>query len=108
MARRFLKLALAASLVSAQVLSGQAIAKNQTGYQLITAEEAARLPHNESLLGIQAGPGEQINSEDLNFELLKIQGVRPGSPGAKAGFKPGDQLIAVDGRVFANTQAFAN
>jgi C-terminal processing protease CtpA/Prc len=107
MAQRAIALCLAASIFSAQALT-PAFADNQMGYQLVTAEEAARLPHNDSLLGIQAGAGQQINSKDLNFELLKVQAVRPGSPGAKAGFKSGDQLIAVDGRVFANTQAFAN
>jgi len=107
MAQRAIALCLAASMFSAQALT-PALADNQMGYQLVTAEQAAGLPHSNGLLGIQAGAGQQINSKDLNFELLKIQGVRPGSPGAKAGFKPGDQLIAIDGRVFANTQAFAN
>jgi S1-C subfamily serine protease len=107
MAQRAIAVCLAASMFSAQALT-PALADNQMGYQLVTAEQAARLPHSNGLLGIQAGAGQQINSKDLNFELLKVQGVRPGSPGAKAGFKSGDQLIAVDGRVFANTQAFAN
>ena len=106
MAQRAIVLCLAASMFSAQALT-PALADNQMGYRLVTAEQAAGLPHSNGLLGIQAGAGQQINSKDLNFELLKVQGVRPGSPGAKAGFKSGDQLIAVDGRVFANTQAFA-
>ena len=108
MARRAATFALAASLVAAQCLPGPAYADNPMGYRLVTASEAARLPRQQAVLGIQAGPGQQINSRDLNFELLKVQSVRPGSPGARAGFKSGDQIIAVDGRVFASTGAFAS
>lgn len=87
MVRRAITLYLAATLFSAQALK-PAFAENQMGYQLLTAEDAARLPHADSMLGIQAGAGQQISSNDLRFELLQIQGVRKGSPGARPASSP--------------------
>lgn len=43
----------------------------------------------------------------MTFELLRVNGVRRGSPGAQAGLNGGDQIIAVDGRVFPSVAASA-
>jgi regulator of sigma E protease len=50
----------------------------------------------------------------LGFDLASwqastlVQAVPEGSAGAKAGLKPGDRLIAVDGRPLGNSQVFVN
>ena len=43
----------------------------------------------------------------MTFELLRVNGVRRGSPGAQAGLHVGYQIIAVDGRVFPSVAALA-
>jgi len=100
---------LAASLLSVQCLPGpaQAQAQNQMGYQLLPAQQAASLPRRGGALGMDVGPAQQINEGGMAFELLRVNGVRRGSPGAQAGFNVGDQIIAVDGRVFPSVAAFA-
>ena len=77
------------------------------GYQLLSAQEAAGLPRAGGALGIDVGPAQRITDEGLAFELLRVNGVRRGSPGAEAGLGVGDQIIAVDGRVFPSVAAFA-
>ncbi len=42
----------------------------------------------------------------MTFDLIRVKQVRRGSPGARAGFRKGDQIIAVDGRVFPSIAAF--
>ncbi len=78
------------------------------GYQLLSAQQAAELPHRGGALGMDIGRAQQINSGGMTFELLKVNGVRPGSPAAQAGFNVGDQIISVDGRVFPSVAAFAS
>ena len=39
------------------------------------------------------------------LERLKVATVRPGSPAAAAGLKPGDQITEIDGRVIAGAPA---
>jgi membrane-associated protease RseP (regulator of RpoE activity) len=99
---------LAAALVCASlVASPVAEADNQMGYQLFTAEQTARLPRGGGSLGIDVGRGQVITDSNMTFELLKVQAVRPGTAAARAGLVSGDQIIAVDGRVFASVAAFA-
>lgn len=82
-------------------------ADNQMGYRLLSAQEAAGLPHNHGALGLDVERAQQISDGGMTFDIMRVKQVRPGSPGARAGFKPGDQLIAVDGRVFPTIAAFA-
>ena len=53
------------------------------------------------------GRAEQITSGGLTFELMKVNRVNSGSAGDRAGLRVGDQIIAVDGRVFPSVAAFA-
>jgi hypothetical protein len=96
-----------ASLLAAPLGVGQASADNQMNYRLLPATEASTLPRAGGTLGLNVGPGEQINSGGLTFKLLKVNSAKQGSPGAQAGFRTGDQIIAVDGRVFPSVPAFA-
>lgn len=98
---------LAASLLSLQCAPSPALAENQMGYQLLSAREAAGLPRRGGALGMDIGPAQQITDSGMTFEVLRVNGVRRGSPGAQAGFNVGDLIIAVDGRVFPSVPAFA-
>ena len=44
----------------------------------------------------------------MTFRLLRVNSVKPGAAGAQAGFRKGDQIISVDGRVFPGVPAFAD
>lgn len=98
---------LAASFLGLQCASRPALAENRMGYQLVSAQQAAALPRNGGSLGVDIGRGQQITGGDLTFELLLVTSVRQSSPAAQAGFKAGDQIIAVDGHVFPTVAAFA-
>ncbi len=82
-------------------------ADNPMGYRLVTPEDAASLPHNGGALGMDIERAQHITDDGLAFDIIRVKQVRRGSPGAQAGFKEGDQIIAVDGRVFASLTAFA-
>jgi len=97
----------AATFLSLQCLASPALAENQMGYQLLSAEQATGLPRNGGALGMDIGQAQQITDGGMTFDLLRVNGVRQGSSGAQAGFKIGDQIIAADGRVFASVAAFA-
>jgi len=100
--------ALAAAIVlGAQCLPGPALAENQMGYQLLSQQQAAGLPRRGGALGMDIGPAQQINEGGMTFELLRVNGVHRGSPGAQAGLHVGDQIIAADGQVFPGVAAFA-
>lgn len=83
-------------------------ADNQMGYQLLSAQEAAGLPRNHGALGMDIERGQQITDGGLTFDIIRVKLVRKGSPGALAGFNPGDEIIAVDGHVFPTLSAFAS
>ena len=97
----------AASFLAMQPLATPAFADNQMGYQMLTADQASALPKNGGKLGLNVGRAQQINSGGMTFELLRVNGVTPRSPGEQAGFKVGDQIISVDGKVFPSVAAFA-
>jgi len=82
-------------------------AENQMGYKLQSAQEAARLPRGGGTLGVDVGRGQVITDSGMSFELLQVQSVRRGFPGARVGLEVGDQVIAVNGRVFPSVAAFA-
>ena len=89
------------------VTFGSALADNQMGYHLQTAEQAGNLQRAGGSLGMKVGPEKEITSEGMTFELLKIEGVGQSSPASQAGLRVGDQIIAVDGRVFPDVPTFA-
>jgi len=93
MVNRTAAVVLAASLLSLQCVAGPARAQNQMGYQLLPAQQAASLPRRGGALGMDIGPAQQVNEGGMAFELLRVNGVRRGSPGAQAGFNVGDQII---------------
>ena len=97
-----------AGLLSLQLFVVPCYAENQMGYTLLPAADAAQLPRGGGVLGLSVGRAQQISDSGMVFELLKVNGVRRGSPGEIAGIKPGDQIIAVDGRVFPSVAAFAS
>lgn len=81
-------------------------AENQMGYRLL-GQEAARLPRGGGSIGMDVARGQVITDSGMTFELLRVQSVRRGSPAAASGLSAGDQVIAVDGRVFPSVAAFA-
>lgn len=98
----------AASFIGMKLLPGPAMADNQMGYQLLTADQAASLPRGGGKLGLNIGRAQRIDSGGMTFELLKVNGVTHGSAGDRAGLRTGDQIIAVDGKVFPTVAAFAS
>ena len=97
----------AAAMFVTQVLPEAARAENQMGYQLLSAQDASSLPRNHGSLGMDIERAQQITDGGMTFDLIRVKQVRRGSPGARAGFGPGDQIIAVDGNVFPSLAAFA-
>ena len=77
------------------------------GYQLVSQQDAASLPRNSGSLGMDIERAQQITDDGMVFDIIRVKQVRRGSPGAQAGFRPGDQIIAVNGKVFATLLAFA-
>ncbi len=98
-----------AMLVAASLLAvpRAGLADNPMGYRLLPAQEAANLPRNRGALGMDIERAQQITDDDMTFDIIRVKQVHPGSPGAQAGFKPGDDIIAVDGRVFPSLSIFA-
>lgn len=94
-------------LAGALAVPPTARADNAMGYQLLSAEDAAALTPGGGSLGMKVSRAQVIHDADLNFDLLRVDSVANGSPAAQAGLKPGDQLIAVDGKVFPSVAAFA-
>ena len=100
---------LAASLLGSQCVPSPALADNPMGYQLLSVEQAASLPRRGGALGLDVGPAQRINdTSGMQFELLRVNGVRRNSPSAQAGLNVGDLIIAADGRVFPSVAAFAS
>jgi membrane-associated protease RseP (regulator of RpoE activity) len=84
-----------------------AFADNPMGYRLLSEREASQLPRQHGALGLEVARAQQIADSGMVFDIMRVQQVRPNSPGAQAGLRPGDQIIAVDGRVFPTIAAFA-
>ncbi|WP_237477854.1 PDZ domain-containing protein [Lichenibacterium dinghuense] len=85
-----------------------AYAENAMNYRFLSAKDADALPKAGGTLGLNVGPGEQITSGGMTFRLLKVNSVKPGAAGAQAGFRKGDEIVSVDGRVFPTVPAFAD
>ncbi|HEY0417933.1 MAG TPA: PDZ domain-containing protein [Acetobacteraceae bacterium] len=107
MAHRILTTLVAAGLLMGGMGPSPARADNAMGYRLLSAQEAASLPRNNGALGMDVERSQQITDSGMTFEIIRVKQVRRGSPGAQAGFRPGDQIIAVNGRVFPSIAAFA-
>lgn len=107
MRKHSLAIATVAILFGAPALTGAAYADNKMGYQLETPQQAAGLSRAGGTLGMRVGPEQEITSEGLSFELLKVENVGRSSPAAQAGLAVGDRIIAVNGHVFPDTSTFA-
>ena len=105
--RRWATALMVGASFAAPLASWPALADNKMGYQLETPEQAAQLVKSGGSLGMKVGPQEQINSEGLTFQILKVEGINNNSPAEQAGLKIGDQIIAVNSHVFPNTKTFA-
>ncbi len=97
----------AAAILAMPALCMPARADNQMGYQLLSQQAAATLPRAGGSLGLDIERAQQITDGGMTFDIIRVKQVRRGSAGAQAGLAAGDQLIAVDGRVFASLAAFA-
>ncbi len=86
---------------------GPAAADNQMGYRLQTVQQSESLQRAGGSLGMKVGPEKEITSGGMTFELLKVEGVAETSAASQAGLRVGDQIIAVDGRVFPSVAVFA-
>ena len=104
--RRF-RFAMAAWCAAAAVWPAAAYADNPMGYRLVTPQEAASLPKNGGTLGLELQRAEMVNDAGIAFEIMRVDRVREHSPGARAGFRAGDDLISVNGRVFPSLAVFA-
>ena len=82
-------------------------ADNPMGYRLVTPQEAASLPRNGGSLGLELQGAEMIQEPGMDFEIMRVAKVRERSPGARAGFRPGDELISVNAHVFPSLTVFA-
>ena len=94
-------------LLACQCAALPAHAETPMGYRLLSQQEAAGLPRNQGRLGMDVDRAQQITEDGMTFDILGVRQVGRGSPGAQAGFKVGDQIIAVDGRVFPSIATFA-
>jgi S1-C subfamily serine protease len=89
------------------VWAGPVYADNAMGYSLLTPDEAAGLPKNHGALGLDIERSQVITDSGMTFDLIRVKQARRGSAGAQAGLKAGDQIIAIDGRVFPSLATFA-
>lgn len=108
MVNRTMAALVTASLLAPPCAPRPALAKNQMGYQLLSAQEAAELPRHHGSLGMDVERAQEITDDGMTFDLIRVTQVRPGTPSAQAGFRRGDQIIAVDGRLFPSLAAFAS
>jgi S1-C subfamily serine protease len=98
----------AASLILLPGLAHRVRAENPMGYQLLSQEDAANLPHNHGALGLDIERARQLTDSGMTFDIIRVKQVWQGSAGAQAGLRAGDQIIAVDGHVFPTLAAFSN
>jgi len=105
--RRSIAALTVAALVGTPAMTGMASADNKMGYQLETQAQASALTRAGGSLGMRVGPEQEITSQGLTFELLKVEAVGRGSPAEQAGLSAGDRIIAVNGHVFSSTATFA-
>ncbi len=98
------------TLITATALFGTTLparADNPMGYKMLTERQARQMPRAGGVLGIQVERSAEIQDSGLKFQVVRVTVVHPGSPGAQAGIQAGDQIIAVNGQVFEDADAFA-
>jgi hypothetical protein len=105
--KRGVALALAVVLFAGQAGVPPAYADNPMGYRLLTEQEASGLPRHGGALGIDIARSRRINDAAMSFDIIEIAAVKSGSAGEQAGLHRGDQIISVNGLVFASLRAFA-
>jgi membrane-associated protease RseP (regulator of RpoE activity) len=105
--RQFGRFVLLAFLLGEALIAPPARADNAMGYRLFSEQEAASLPRSSGALGLTVSRTKQITDAALTFDVMEVTAVRPGSAGGQAGFRQGDQIIAVNGLVFPSLKAFA-
>ena len=96
-----------AAFVAVSLLTLPAYADNAMGYRLLSAQDAAHLPNNQGALGLQVSKSQSMIDDGMVFDIIRITQVKPGSAGGRAGLKSGDNIIALDGRVFPSLDAFS-
>lgn len=96
-----------AAFVAVSLLTLPAYADNAMGYRLMSAQDAAHLPNNQGALGLQVSRSQRMIDDGMVFDIIRITQVKSGSAGAHAGLKAGDNIIALDGKVFASLDAFS-
>ena len=77
------------------------------GYQLLTERDARNLPRAGGMLGMDLDRGKRVNDHGMSFDIMQITQIRRGSPAEAAGLRRGDQIIAVNGQLFASLNTFA-
>ncbi len=107
MPHRKAALFIVASLVAGPYAASPVRADNPMGYQLLSPQTASNLPRNRGSLGMGIERAQQITDGGMTFDIIRVRTVQAGSPGAQAGFRSGDQIIAVDGHVFSSLMTFA-
>ena len=105
--KRGVALALAMVLFVSEAGVPPAHADNPMGYRLLTEQEANGLPRNGGALGINIARARRVNDPAMSFDIIEIAAVKSGSAGERAGLQRGDQIISVNGIVFASLRAFA-
>ena len=108
MQRHVFSMVFAGALFFMQGAGVPAHAENSMGYRVLSLQEAGNLPRGSGALGMDVARAQQITDSGMIFSLMSIKKVRSRSAGAHAGFKPGDLIIAVDGRVFPTVGAFGS
>ncbi len=97
----------AAALMLLAGASSPAWADNAMGYRLLTPQEASGLRAQGGTLGLDLQGAEMISEPGMTFEIMRVSGVHRGAPGARAVFRTGDDIVAVNGRVFPSLAVFA-
>jgi hypothetical protein len=105
--KRGAALALAVVLFVCEAGVPPANADNPMGYRLLTEQEAYGLPRNGGALGINIARARRVNDAAMSFDIIEVAAVKSGSAGEQAGLQRGDQIISVNGIVFASLKAFA-
>lgn len=81
-------------------------AESNLKYRLLTSEEVDALPRNKGDLGVDVEQAQEVSAGGMTFTVIRVVRVHNGLAGSRAGLTTGDQVIAVDGRVFPDVAAF--
>ena len=105
MASRIVTPIVTASMLTLQWTPNHAYAENQTGYRLLSVQEASRLPRHHGALGMHVERAQQItDGHDIRFDSSEAGAARLAWHSSR--LSQGRPIIAVDGRVFPSITAF--